>query len=388
MAENKTIHWDILKYNGAFRQEDGPGSTARFPVLCCLIGYSDLRSRAWPTVATIMDNVDIHDKTTISAAITWLEERGALYKVPLEKRAGKDLSLSVRRNVYQLTGIIELGGKITTYFMMDDETIADRIEEVQAINGLWTQAAEETDNGMDNPPIEDGNGRESRPSMVGNPDHNGMDNPPLSFTISSSNKLSIVADGKSASGSERWKGRRIPDPSLFQQQSESKNQGKDNDEVVADVAAIIQHPLSQLVMKTFTLQSLPRKVVKLLTGKIKYYDPDKNQHFMSNPMQLWDSEPGFKDFCEARIAQAANGKTPTADMALGSIRNVAKVATGRQWPGWFQWREQNKAVCTPAEVQLTPEQIAAGYVLETDADGNTVMMKPHVDDNLLWMAGQ
>lgn len=95
-------------------------SGARLPVLMHLILSANIRNRAWPSQETIIEDTGL-TKPTVRAALTFLEDRGAIYNVPSEKRIGSERTPHGNSKVWQLTGLIRLNNHTVAYLHMSDE---------------------------------------------------------------------------------------------------------------------------------------------------------------------------------------------------------------------------------------------------------------------------
>lgn len=127
------IHWDIKKYMKGMSAGDKGSRMARLHVLVYLMASANQRYRCWPSIPRMADETGI-SASTINEAKEWLIEHKALAIVPFEKREGKELKVSHRQNVYQLTGVIEIEGTIYPYILMNDEIKAAIEEELKDLN--------------------------------------------------------------------------------------------------------------------------------------------------------------------------------------------------------------------------------------------------------------
>lgn len=96
-------------------------------------------NRAWPKVETIASKTGRSLGKT-DEILDWLHERGALLKVPYECRLLEEKKLPVRKSVYQLTGVMQLGGEWVHYmhFQPGDEaliTIYEAIKSIEQVQG-------------------------------------------------------------------------------------------------------------------------------------------------------------------------------------------------------------------------------------------------------------
>jgi len=63
-------------------------------------------------------------KAPITAALQWLEDTGAIYNVPVDKRVGKEAEIHHKRKVWQLTGVIKLNTLIPYLFLKTEDLIS------------------------------------------------------------------------------------------------------------------------------------------------------------------------------------------------------------------------------------------------------------------------
>src|SRR5215207_10764278 len=113
-------HWDIRQYIKDFRElvenpKANKGAEARYIILDYLILRANPRLRTFVGVETIMEDTGYGSKTSVAGALRWLFERGAIYDVPPAMRVGKEAELSGQKYVFQLTGVIKLGGTWIRY---------------------------------------------------------------------------------------------------------------------------------------------------------------------------------------------------------------------------------------------------------------------------------
>lgn len=123
-------NWNIRHYIKFFRV-DGEKNRyeARFDVFMYLVMSANQRLRCWPGIETIMDETGFQ-KAPVSEAIEWLEARGAIYTVPRDKRIGDEEKLHGNKKVWQLTGIMEIEGKIVEYLHLQPENKESIIAEI------------------------------------------------------------------------------------------------------------------------------------------------------------------------------------------------------------------------------------------------------------------
>jgi hypothetical protein len=128
-----TLHWDIKKFMKGMSASEKGSKMARLHVLVYLMACANQRCRCWPSIPRMADETGI-SASTINEAKEWLIEHKALAIVPFEKREGKERAISHRQNVYQLTGVVEIEGKLWSYMLMNDEIKAAIEEELKDLN--------------------------------------------------------------------------------------------------------------------------------------------------------------------------------------------------------------------------------------------------------------
>lgn len=100
------------------------GEKGRLTVLIDLLLRCDqLRWRCYPSIKKIAKDTGL-STSVVDAALDWLVAGKALVKVGYRNRIGKEKALPSRQSVYQLTGVIEVGGKRYPYLFLNPETRA------------------------------------------------------------------------------------------------------------------------------------------------------------------------------------------------------------------------------------------------------------------------
>lgn len=108
------LNWKLRDYLHELR-DDG-----RLYVLLTIYLHRNGRNRSYPSNQRIMKSTG-YASAPVSEAIKWLIEHKAFLLVPYNKRVGEEVKLPKRKNIYQLTGVIELGGKLIEYLFMTPE---------------------------------------------------------------------------------------------------------------------------------------------------------------------------------------------------------------------------------------------------------------------------
>jgi len=101
---NTTLHWTFREVMAEFR--DG----GRLAVYLCYLLHANIRSRAWPSVATISKETGWSVPSVVEAK-KWLVDRGALKSVPFSKRVEDEIALHPRVDIMEITGVVILDGK-------------------------------------------------------------------------------------------------------------------------------------------------------------------------------------------------------------------------------------------------------------------------------------
>jgi len=136
------LGYALRKHLGKFREGQGSGAEARWPVLTALMLHANIRMRAWPTVETLMGETGFNNKTVISGALQWLFESGAIYNVPYSKREGGELLLAPRKYVFQLNGIMQIDGVVFPYIYNDEEHRVGMMNELNLIGEVAEYAVD------------------------------------------------------------------------------------------------------------------------------------------------------------------------------------------------------------------------------------------------------
>lgn len=121
------FNWQIRTELHHFKNE------GRLAILVCMVLHKNTRNRAYPSVQTLAKETG-YKKTAIVAGVQWLLDHYALIPVAYEYRAGDEKKLHKRRNIYQVTGVIELEGKFHRYLHMNPEQWSGVLEEINAIS--------------------------------------------------------------------------------------------------------------------------------------------------------------------------------------------------------------------------------------------------------------
>lgn len=96
-----TLDWNLRENNGELSKDRGW-------TLVLLYMHSNAHGRCWPSIRTLCTEIGCANAKADSI-IDWLVQRGALMKVPLDKRVTEEKALNKRKSVYQLTGVIQIG---------------------------------------------------------------------------------------------------------------------------------------------------------------------------------------------------------------------------------------------------------------------------------------
>jgi hypothetical protein len=132
-----TLNWKLREHQHRFRSEPGTGREIRFNILINLILHANGRGRTWVSRDRIAAEIGAGEGR-VSAALTWLFEKGAIYNVPLQYRVGAERCLEPRKYVFQLTGIIRFDeGPAVPYLYIPDleQEIASTLRELEDIGG-------------------------------------------------------------------------------------------------------------------------------------------------------------------------------------------------------------------------------------------------------------
>ncbi len=105
--------------------------------------HANALNRAWPKVETVAQRTG-HGLGKTDGILDWLHERGAILKVPYECRLLEEKRLPVRKSVYQLTGVMQLGGEWVHYlhFQPGDESLVTIFEAIKSIEQAQGQRFE------------------------------------------------------------------------------------------------------------------------------------------------------------------------------------------------------------------------------------------------------
>ena len=116
-------NYEFRKHLCQFREEDGPGSSARFYILFLLTLHADEQGRCWPKVRTLADEAGYELEAT-TAALEWLREHEAFCHVPYKYRLPSEMKLPPRKHIFQLTGFVRLDGERVYYLYCNPDTLA------------------------------------------------------------------------------------------------------------------------------------------------------------------------------------------------------------------------------------------------------------------------
>lgn len=108
------LNWQLRDYLHELRDDD------QLAVLICIYLHRNARNRAWPSNQKISRLTGV-GRTTTSNAIQKLLTKRAFVLVPYDKRVGEETKLPKRKNIYQLTGVLLLGGKLIEYMHLTPE---------------------------------------------------------------------------------------------------------------------------------------------------------------------------------------------------------------------------------------------------------------------------
>lgn len=124
-----TLHGDFRKSLSYFYQQEN--HTAFFLLVDFSIRMNN-RGRCWPSVNTLANELGCH-RSTIIRAINMLVEIGAVRKVAIEERVGKEKKAYQSQNVYELQAKFVAGDEIISLLYVNDET-ADEPNSIVALD--------------------------------------------------------------------------------------------------------------------------------------------------------------------------------------------------------------------------------------------------------------
>jgi hypothetical protein len=110
-----TLHWEMRGMLKEMREE------GRLAVLTALILHANIRMRCWPSVPLLIDETG-WSSASVTAAKVWLIEHGAIVLVPYRKRVDEECRLPRSKHIYQLTGMMNIGGETKPYLYMTPES--------------------------------------------------------------------------------------------------------------------------------------------------------------------------------------------------------------------------------------------------------------------------
>ncbi len=120
------LNWQLRTYLHELR-DDG-----RLFALLSIYLHRNIRNRAWPNYDLIQDETG-YGREAVARAVKWLRENNAIVLVPYNKRIGEEKLLPRRKNIYQLTGVIQLGGALRRYMYLTPEGWKGIITELKDI---------------------------------------------------------------------------------------------------------------------------------------------------------------------------------------------------------------------------------------------------------------
>lgn len=99
--------------------------SGRLNVLIALMSHANVRNRCYPSMRLIAKETG-YALEAVNEAKKWLQEHGAIEIVKYQQRVGDEVKIkSVRQNVYQLTGVINLDGKEHPYLYVSPTEISE-----------------------------------------------------------------------------------------------------------------------------------------------------------------------------------------------------------------------------------------------------------------------
>jgi hypothetical protein len=117
------LHWELRNHLHVLKND------GMLSILTALFLHADNTLRCWPSRATLAEETGIGE-STISRAITKLKAMKAIITVPVDKRVGRQSRLSKRKNVYQLTGVMEVDNKAVKYLHLTPEGWENVVEQL------------------------------------------------------------------------------------------------------------------------------------------------------------------------------------------------------------------------------------------------------------------
>jgi hypothetical protein len=126
------LSWKLRETNGELGE--GRGWT-----LVTLYWHTNAHLRCWPGVRRLAKQTGVALATN-DKILDWLVERGAVLKVPYDKRLLEEKALSARKTIYQLTGVIRLDSGWTRYLEIANPETAYSL--VTLLHGLDVSLAE------------------------------------------------------------------------------------------------------------------------------------------------------------------------------------------------------------------------------------------------------
>lgn len=124
-----TLHWEMRPLLTHLKPE------GRLNVLTALLLHANIRLRCWPSLETLVAETDF-TIATVNRAKNWLLQHGFIVLVPYELRVDNERKLPPRQNVYQLTGVANIKGKVFQYLYMTPESyeeLRERVEQITAV---------------------------------------------------------------------------------------------------------------------------------------------------------------------------------------------------------------------------------------------------------------
>lgn len=105
------LNWELRDNGGDLGSDKGW-------LLTLLYLHSNPRGRCWPSMKRLAENAGC-GLAKADNIVDWLEEHGAIIKVPYNKRELEEKDLHQRKTVYQLTGIVKLEKGWLAYLKLD-----------------------------------------------------------------------------------------------------------------------------------------------------------------------------------------------------------------------------------------------------------------------------
>jgi hypothetical protein len=241
-----------------------------------------------------MKDTGFSSKAAIAGALAWLFERGAIYNVPPKFRVNREAGLPMQKYVFQLTGIINLDGWVQYLYFKNLEEVEDMIQEWKSIGWECPVSAEFYIGSQSEPNI----GSQSERSQSERKDSISPKDTPIVTSPARARDITSVDFDQLFPGN-------APKPN--------------------EIVGKFDHEMIQFFMDKTGLKSLTKTLLRLFEADIERRTDEGVLRLPGGLLALWDTRPGFQEFCKERVASCLAWSQPmTPENILKHLRNLDK----------------------------------------------------------------